>query len=742
MTDKTTASFADEQKYEALLNRALVRIKALKSENQALKSNQVTTSIIGMSCSMPNGGDSWQTFWRLLQTGANCAGPVPADRWKVDLDTSAEAADTQVSHAAFIENAYRFDAGFFNIPAVEAVSMDPQHRLLLQETWRALEDAGIDPESLRGGKVGVFVGMMNQDYLHASMQATQSLSAFTPLGNSMGVAAGRISHSFDFNGPSIGLDTNCSSSLVALHLAEQSLQRYECDLAVVAGVNLILLPAMTEIMDSAHALSPVGVSKSFDEDADGYGRGEGCVVVVLRRTADAQAQGDPVLAHLVSSVVKHDGASSGLSVPNGLAQQALINLALKQASLGQDDIDYIEAHGTGTALGDPIELDALQAVFADRKKPLWLGSVKSNIGHLEAAAGLAGLVKVLLSFKYCQIPPNIHFSQPTSRFDWDSSCLEVVTKTVDWSGDRPCRAGISSFGFGGTLAHAILEQAPPRERPAAQYPPREPAVLCVSAKSPAALAALRERYLTFLQETPEPAIGDLCYTAETGRSHFPYRLAVTGTTAVQLHDALSQAELPTAPASSLKVAWLCSGQGSQYAGMGKQLYQQEPVFRAEIDRCADLLADELDLPLTTLLWGEAGDRLDETCYTQPALFAFSYSLAQQWRAWGVEPALLLGHSVGEYVAACLAGVFSLADGLRLIAARGRLMQAQTPAGRMAAVLADVAVVREALADEPATEIAIAAYNGPHNTVVSGAPAAVERVMARLAADGHRVQALA
>ncbi|TQV65810.1 SDR family oxidoreductase, partial [Exilibacterium tricleocarpae] len=731
-----------------LLADAVVQIKKLKSRVRELESaHQEAVAIVGMACVFPAGMNGVEEYWEGLKSGIDAIGEMGNRRWNMNQFYSPNRGDRgrmYTSRAGLIDGIDLFDAEFFGIAPREADNMDPQQRILLQTTWRALESAGIDPAGLLGSDTGVFVGAMNRDYveLQLSLGAIDEIGGYLSSGNISSVLSGRISYQLGLKGPCVSLDTACSSSLTAIHLAVMSLRQGESSIALVGGVNAIVSPATTIAECKANMLSPEGLCKTFDAAADGYVRSEGCGMLVLKRLSQALADGDPIRAVIRGSAVNQDGRSQGLTAPNGPSQQAVIRAALAKARVSPAAVSYVEAHGTGTPLGDPIEVQALDAVYGgERREPLWLGSVKTNIGHAESAAGVAGLIKVALALEHRQIPAHLHLQAVNPHIPLDAQRLRIPRSITPWDAEQRL-AGVSSFGFSGTNAHVILEEAPPRERLAAQHPPREPAVLCISAKNPAALAALRERYLTFLQETPEPAIGDLCYTAAVGRSHFPYRLAVTGTTATQLREALSQAELPTAPASSLKVAWLCSGQGSQYAGMGKQLYQQEPVFRAEIDRCADLLADELDLPLTTLLWGEAGDRLDETCYTQPALFAFSYSLAQQWRAWGVEPALLLGHSVGEYVAACLAGVFSLADGLRLIAARGRLMQAQTPAGRMAAVLADVAVVREALADEPATEIAIAAYNGPHNTVVSGAPAAVERVMACLEADGHRVQALA
>ncbi|TQV67809.1 AMP-binding protein, partial [Exilibacterium tricleocarpae] len=577
------------------------------------------TAIIGMACRFPR-AESIDQFWKLILAGGDGISDIGKSRWALNAH-ELQGEFSALTKGGFLKDIARFDCGFFSITPREAECMDPQQRLLLELCHQALEDAGLSQEMVNGTRAGVYIGISDADYARQQLKLGVDKASYAGTGSALSIAANRISYYWNLKGPSVAIDTACSSSLAALHNACKDLSLGEVDMAIVGAVNLLVSPDISTVYKKANMLSPDSLCKVFDDNANGYVRGEGCGVVILKRKKAAASAGDPVYALIKGSAVMQDGKSNGLTAPVGPAQEATIRRALAKAKLAPADLTYVEAHGTGTALGDPIEVSALSSVFcADktRSTPLLVGSVKANIGHLESAAGMAGLIKVALSLKHQLLPPQIHLRKPSTKIPWNQNGITVVpTEPLTWPvAQAPRRAGVSSFGFGGTLAHAILEQAPPHERPAAQYPPREPAVLCISAKSPAALAALRERYLTFLQETPEPAIGDLCYTAAVGRSHFPYRLAVTGTTAVQLHDALSQAELPTAPASSPKVAWLCSGQGSQYAGMGHQLYQQEPVFRAEIDRCADLLADELDLPLTTLLWGEAGDRLDETCYTQ------------------------------------------------------------------------------------------------------------------------------
>ncbi|MBM4088634.1 MAG: type I polyketide synthase, partial [Planctomycetes bacterium] len=600
---------------------------------------------------------------------------------------------------------------------------------------------------------GVFVGIYGNDYAQIMAAGNRAdIDAYVCSGNAHSVATGRLSYLLGLQGPSMAVDTACSSSLVAAHLACQSLRNGECDMALAGGVSLILAPERSINLSRSHMLSPDGRCKTFDAAADGFARGEGAGVIVLKRLSDALADGDRVLAVILGSAVNQDGASGGLTVPNGPAQQTVIRKALAQAGVEPRDVDYVEAHGTGTELGDPIELGALGAVFGgDRPKdqPLLVGSVKTNIGHLEAAAGVAGLIKVVLALQHAEIPPHLHFQNPNPHFQWDEVPLRVASDRTAWTGrSRRRTAGVSSFGFGGTNAHVVIQEAPAVAQPAT--PIRRPVhVLTLSAKTADALDRLAADYCSYIGDHPEASLQDICHTANTGRSHFAHRLAVFGDCREQVAARLAGMAIGARPAGLIRgqvrsgtrprVAFLFSGQGSQYAGMGAELYRSQPVFRRTIQECDEILRPLLPQSLLSAIYPEPGQStpLDETAFSQPAIFALECALAELWKSWGIEPSVVLGHSVGEYAAARVAGVFSLEDGLKLIARRARLMQALPRDGRMVAVMASESVVAEAL--EPyAGELAIAAINGPRQIVVSGRSEAMDLVAAQWRADGIRV----
>jgi acyl transferase domain-containing protein/acyl carrier protein len=542
----------------------------------------------------------------------------------------------------------------------------------------------------------------------------------------------------------MSIDTACSSSLVALHSACMHLRMRECRMALAGGVTVILSPEIGIAFSKAHMMASDGRCKAFDARADGFVRGEGCGVVVLKRLSDALTDGDHILAVIRGSAVNQDGRSSGMTAPNGAAQKAVIRTALAQAGVRPEEVGYVEAHGTGTSLGDPIEAHALAHVLGsgrDKENPLVIGSVKTNVGHLEAAAGIAGLIKAVLVLQHEQIPAHLHFQQMNPHIDWGGVPVEIPLRARPWPrGNRRRVAGVSSFGFSGTNAHVILEEAPePPIRPPASERPLH--LLALSARSESALRALGGRYVQVLENCPFP-VGDLCFTANAGRPHFEHRLAVTGSSFGQLRDALLKA-LPgrrVLDREGIRPVFLFPGQGAQYAGMGKQLFDTQPVFRAAIDECAALLREELEIPLLDVLWGGSTEQLDQTAYSQPGLFAIEYALAVLWRSWGIEPAVVLGHSVGEYVAACVAGVYSLADGLKLIARRGRLMQAVAGNGAMAAVHAPEDRVREALRGLE-QRVAIAAINGPESLVISGYEQELHIAEQRLMDTGVTVQRL-
>jgi myxalamid-type polyketide synthase MxaB len=654
----------------------------------------------------------------------------------------------------YLDDIDQFSAEFFGIAPREAMFMDPQQRLLLEVGWEALENAAIVPDRLLHSQVGVFVGLGTTDYGDVQLrEGAGACDAYNGTGGSHSVAVGRLSYLLGVRGPSLAIDTACSSSLATIHLAVNSLRNRESDLALAGGVNLSLYPDVNISLCKARMLSPDGRCKTFDRSANGYVRGEGCGVVVLKRLSDALAAGDNIMAVIRGSAVNHDGRSSGLTVPSGPAQQELIRRALRSSGLGPSDVSYIEAHGTGTPVGDPIEIGALGSIFGERTDPLLIGSVKTNTGHLEWAAGVCGVIKVVLAMRYGQIPASLHFKDPNPHIAWNDLPIRVVTEPTPWPAGRRI-AGISSFGFGGTNAHILVEEPPATtSAPAAVERPLH--VFTLSAKSNEALRELAGRYATALNDPAPGDLADICYTANSGRSHFAHRLATVvdsnSHTQTRLQAAASGENVAGVqsghvPDGRPKIAMLFTGQGSQFVGMGRELYETQPTFRRTLDQCDEVLRGLLDRPLMEILYpahqagNGDGQLIHQTAYTQPALFALEYALAELWRDWGVRPSVVLGHSVGEYVAACVAGVFSLEDGLRLIAARGRLMQSLPRNGIMVAVRAAEARVAEFVAPH-AGVVSIATINGPQDVVISGERRAVESIAARLQAESVATQPL-
>lgn len=742
----------------------------LNSNLERLKQRAVEPiAVVGMGCRFPGRANDPDSFWQLMIEGRDAITEVPPGRWDLDAfyDPDADAPGKMSTRwGGFLDGIDQFDPEFFGISPREATGMDPQQRLLLEVAWEALENAGQSSDRLTGSQTGVFVGVCNSDYFLMRFESARSaVDAYVATGNAHSVASGRISYILGLQGPSISVDTACSSSLVAVHLACQSLKAGECRMALAGGVNLILMPDTTIILSKSHMMASDGRCKAFDAEADGFVRSEGCGFVVLKRLSDARADGDRILALIRGTASNQDGRSSGLTAPNGPSQVAVIREALANAGLQPNDIDFIEAHGTGTSLGDPIEARALAEVFGQGRtsdRSLRVGSVKSNFGHAESAAGIAGLIKAVLALQHGIIPPTLHLKKLNPHIDWSGLAIGVPTAATAWNRESGRRvAGVSSFGFSGTNAHVILSDAPGMKpapdgsaqdtsRPGSTQPLQ---LLPLAARTESALAELAHKYQQGFSEKPDLDLADVCYTAGTGRFHFEHRLAVVATDLLEAKERLAQfqrgekharirskrATSSTAPG----VVFMFTGQGSQYAGMGCELFETQPVFRRELEKCAEILKPLLDKPLLEVLFADGGvpkgDRperhlLDETQYTQPALFALEYGLAAMWRSWGVEPTAVLGHSVGEYVAACIAGVFSLEDGLRLIAERGRLMATLPAGGAMAVAFADESRVSEAVAAER-TATAIACINGPANTVISGECAAVDAVLSRLAEAG-------
>lgn len=722
-------------------------------------------AVIGLSCRFPQAANP-EAFWNLLSGAVDAITEVPAERWKAPDyfdEESGKSGFINNRHGGFIDQVDRFDAAFFGISPAEAAMMDPQQRLLLELAWESFESAGMDPLQAGGINCGVYIGISTNDYAEWQFADRYGINPYTGPGKSYSIAANRISYLFDLNGPSMAIDTACSSSLVALHQASNALHAGECSTALVGGVNLLLSPKMSIALSQARMLSPDGHCKPFDASADGYVRSEGGGMVLLKRLSDARRDGDQILALVRGSAVNQDGRSNGLTAPNGLAQQAVIRRALADSSIKPDQIRYVEAHGTGTPLGDPIEIRSIQQVLSEGRtdtQTCTIGSVKSNIGHLEAAAGIAGLIKVIVSLYKRHIPPNANFKTLNELIKIEGTPFAIADKLQHWP-DEERIAGISSFGFGGANAHAILSAAPdetPEESDISGKPrsstttkavayseTKQPdsamngrqhnqpsfGLLPVSARTRTALMELASRYLKQLEKEPETAIGDFCYSAAVTRPAFEHRLMANGASRNELMTALKGLISGNGQydGERSKVAWLFTGQGAQYTGMAKELYASEPIFKQELDACNKVLKPLLEIDLKELLWNEAhADKLDHTRYTQPAMFALQVSLARLLMQWGIYPNAVIGYSVGEYAAACIAGIMSVEDGLRLIAERGRIVHEYASEGAMAAIFSDEELVREIIA--PIEGVELATLNGAAGQVVSGEFQAIEKVLKR------------
>ncbi len=755
----TTNRMNDQITELSPVKQALFELRDLRARlNELERARQEPIAIIGMGCRFPGDANSPDAYWDLLINGVDAIREVPPDRWNIDelYDPDPDTPGKIITRwGGFLKEIDKFDPQFFGISPREAIGLDPQHRLLLEVSWEALENAGQAPDQLNGSATGVFIGISTNDYFHQLTSGDrEAIDIYLATGTTHSAASGRISYLLGLQGPALSIDSACSSSLVAVHEAVQSLRSGECRMALAGGVNIILQPEILINFSRARMISPDGRCKAFDARADGFVRSEGCGMVVLKRLSDARAENDRILAVIRGSAVNQDGRSTGLTVPNGLSQQAVIESALANGGVHPAQVAYVETHGTGTSLGDPIEVQALAKVLS-RGRPaesrLQIGSVKTNMGHLESAAGVAGLMKAVLVLQHREIPPHLHLQELNPYIPWESLPVDVPVNSIPLQPiDSRYLVGTSSFGFSGTNAHLILEAAPELVEKVAEDE-RPVHVLTLSAKQPTALQELASRYATYLSAS-STNFADVCFTANAGRAHLDHRLAFVASSsseAVQELRAFSAGETTDRLFSNQiyesmqpEVAFLFTGHGSHYLQMGRKLYDTQPTFRAVFEKCNELLQTYLDSSLIDILYksGDAG-RLDEMKYAQPALFAIEIALAQLWQSWGIKPTLVLGHSIGEYAAACFTGLFSLEDGLKLVATRGRLMDSLPQQGEMAAVFADEKTIAEQIS-RSGGRVSIAAINGPQNVVISGERSAVQEVTAALRAQRIRSQILA
>lgn len=725
-------------------------------------------AVIGMSCRFP-GADDVDAFWKNLAAGVESITFFSDDdirRSGIDARTADDP--NYVKASSVLSDIAGFDPEFFGISTREAVLMDPQQRLFLECAWESLEDAGYDPLTYPG-MIGIYAGasmntyllnqvMPNRDTLDSRddmcVTTLDSLGGFQlMIGSDKDYLPTQAAYRLNLRGPAVNVQTACSTTLVTVHLAVRSLLDGECDICLAGGASIKVPQQAGHLFQDGMIVSPDGHCRAFDAKAQGTIFGSGIGIVALKRAKDAIADGDHIYAIVKGTAVNNDGATKvGYMSPSGDGQASVAAEALAVANVSPGAITYVEAHGTATELGDPIEIAGLNQAFRSesmRPHSVAIGSVKTNIGHMQIVSGAAGFIKTALALYHAQIPASLHFERPNPSIDFDSTPFYVNTTLTDWTSEGPRRAGVNSLGIGGTNAHVILEEAPSVE-PAINERERPAHVLALSGKTEQALWDQVARYIAFLEANPGATIADVCFTANAGRHHFDYRVAVTGRTIADLRDALVERQrqhragsvgIAPVPGAKPRIVFMFTGQGAQYAGMCRELYETQPAFRRVIDRCQEVLAGELDVPLLDVLYADdRAERINQTAYTQPALFAVEYALAELWRSWGVHPDACLGHSVGEYVAACLAGVFSLEDGLRLVAARGRLMQQLPADGAMAMVHADVRTL-EPILSHHRDRLSVAAINSPSNTVVSGQRDALQAVVAALDASQVKWQML-
>ncbi len=710
---------SDEKRLLDYLKRATADLrdtrKRLAEAEQRIENEPI--AVVAMSCRYPGGANSPEELWELLANGTDAVTGFPADRgWDTGVhDPEPTPGKTYANEGGFLHDAGDFDPGFFEISPNEARAMDPQQRVLLEICWEAIERAGIDPHSLKGSSTGVFAGVMYHDYALGNEPGSTS-------GGSL--VTGRVAYTLGLEGPAVSIDTACSSSLVALHWAVQALHRGDCTLALAGGVTVMSTPEMFVYFSTQHGLARDGRCKSFAASTDGMGCAEGAGVVLLEKLSDARRNGHPVLAIIRGSAVNQDGASNGLTAPNGPSQQRVIRKALADAKLSTSDVDAVEAHGTGTTLGDPIEAQAVLATYGqDREQPLWLGSIKSNMGHAQAAAGIAGVIKMVLAMQHGVLPRTLHVDEPTPHVDWAAGNVRLLTENQPWpQAARPRRAGVSSFGISGTNVHVIIEQAADSaELDSAELggPGLGVVPWVISGHTPQALAAQAAQLSQV--DAPPPDVG---YSLATGRAVLAHRAAVIGPDFARGLQALASGlPAPNVVQGSGRpglTAFLFTGQGSQRLGMGRELHSAFPVFAAAFDAVTEHLDKHLVRPLREVLWGDDEGLLNQTVFTQTGLFAIEVALFRLVESWGIKPDFLAGHSVGDIAAAHVSGVLSLPDAALLVTARGKLMQALPTGGAMVAIQATEAEITPLLTEQ----VSIAAINGPQSVVIAGDEAEV------------------
>ncbi|MGW0615549.1 type I polyketide synthase [Streptomyces sp. NPDC002788] len=760
MTNSADRTADGADRVQRALRTLLEERDRLRQENEAMKAGRgEPIAVVAMACRYPGGVSSPEDLWGVVRGGLDVVDDFPKDRgWRDVYDPDPDAAgSSHTRQGGFLSDVAGFDAEFFGISPREALAVDPHHRLLLETSWEVFERAGIVPADVRGADVGVFSGVSSSEYGWRFLNnSPEELEGYLLYGSALSVASGRVAYQLGLTGPAVSVDTACSSSLVALHMAVQSLRSGECSLALAGGASVISTPAMFVEFSRLGALSAGGRCKAFADGADGTGWAEGVGVLLLERLSDARRNGHPVLAVVRGSAVNQDGASNGLTAPNGRAQEKVIRKALANAGVAPSEVDLVEAHGTGTVLGDPIEAGAVLAAYGQGRaedRPLWLGSLKSNLGHAMAAAGVGGVIKAVMALRHGYLPKTLHVDAPTSHVDWSSGDVELLVEGREWTrAEAPRRAGVSSFGVSGTNAHVVLEEGPPEEERAAEDGPEAGVVgglvpWVVSGRSAAALRAQAGRLRDVAAAGADLDLAGVGWSLVSGRSTFEHRAVVLGRDQDELLSGLtalgdgaeSAAVVSGVAAGTGPVAFVFPGQGSQWAGMGRQLYDAFPVFTEALDACADALAEWVDWSLLDVVRGvEGAPGLDRVDVVQPALFSVMVSMAALWRSWGVEPAAVVGHSQGEIAAAYVCGALSLRDATRVVALRSKALVDLIGHGGMASVAESAEVVAERLAPWEG-RVSVAVVNGPRSVVVSGEPDALDEFVEKMKADGAQAR---